>query len=106
MTASGFRAFFPPNSIHPGHTQQPSQMPPLIPNMRFLAQKLENPAAQAGFFASNFPQQMVNNPNETVEEDGNEVSTSSNLASPSQAFCSQSEQSHNLDHGNESGKQI
>ena len=122
MTASGFRAFFPPAPPAPtsnaSSISNATQLQHLIPNMRFLAQKLEgNP----NFFA-NFPppQQHPSGPHlaslpdrDSLEEDGNEVSTSSNVGSvgvSSQGFGMSGASNendgpnHSIDHGADSGK--
>ena len=73
MTATGFRAFFPPNgAAPPPPPSMPQNTPPhlhhLLPNMRFIAQKLENPN-----FLPNFPPEA---PANLHEEESDEVSTS------------------------------
>ena len=118
MTASGFRAFFPPNGRSPppplnpreagaahlqqAHLQQ-AHLQHLIPNMRFLAQKLENP----GLFP-NLPPGLPTPPsnlekNNTVDIEDNEVSAS-NIASND--FTSDSAANSSMDHCADSGKFI
>ena len=111
MTASGFRAFFPPNG-GPPPAPPGAHLQHILPSMRFLAQKLENPN-----FFSNFPphlglmqqQQQSSQQEQSLggggsgvgEEDGDEVTTS-NLGP--HHFPSESTQNNSLDHGNDSGK--
>ena len=118
MTASGFRAFFPPNGRSPppplhareagaahlqqAHLQQ-AHLQHLIPNMRFLAQKLENP----GLFP-NLPPGLPTPPsnlekNNTVDIEDNEVSAS-NIASND--FTSDSAANSSMDQCADSGKSL
>ena len=103
MTASGFRAFFPPNggpppSTAPTTAAAAAQLQHLIPNMRFLAQKLENPNLFPNFMpAMSTPLNNLDRTNPTDEE-GDEVSTSNNSYTPECAA------NNAIDHGTESGK--
>ena len=102
MTASGFRAFFPPNggpAPPPPPSRAAAHLQHLIPNMRFLAQKLENPN-----LFPNFPPGISSPPNidrNPIEEDGDEVSTS-NISTNN--FNPDSATNNTIDHGTESGK--
>lgn len=113
MTASGFRAFFP-NSTCPPPPPPPgaaSHLQHLIPNMRFLAHKLENPN-----FFPNFPSQHQSEGSPSTapqscqsdrdEDEGNEVSTSSSYvrsASTASNMTCENGQNNLVDHGADSG---
>ena len=105
MTASGFRAFFPPNlgpppSSAPTTAAAAAQLQHLIPNMRFLAQKLENPSLFPNFMPP-MPTPLNNlERTDPIEEDGDEVSTSNNGYNPESAT------NNSIDHGTESGKSL
>ena len=89
MTASGFRAFFPPNGATPAApTNPPSHLHHLLPNMRFLAQKLEGPN-----YLPNFPTNGA-----SVEDENEEVSTS-NLSGGANGLSG-----HSVEVANDSGK--
>ena len=90
MTASGFRAFFP-NGVTPAPaepTNSTSHLHHLLPNMRFLAQKLEAPN-----YLPNFPT------NGGVIEDENEEVSTSNLSAANGGLTG-----HSVEVTNDSGK--
>ena len=106
MTASGFRAFFPPNSN--AMPTVPSNLQHLIPNMRFLAQKLENPGGGAFPGFPGLPSQpqpppvlgTTGNPGRPMipDDDIEEVSTSNSFNTDGAGL------GHTPDHGPDSGK--
>eukprot|EP00093_Oithona_nana_P013259 13259.XXX_767375_771222_1 [CDS] Oithona nana genome sequencing. len=91
MTASGFRAFFP-NGVTPAPaepTNSTSHLHHLLPNMRFLAQKLEAPN-----YLPNFPT------NGGVIEDENEEVSTSNLSAANGGLTG-----HSVEVTNDSGEE-
>ena len=91
MTASGFRAFFPngvaPTPAEPSNST--AHLHHLLPNMRFLAQKLEAPN-----YLPNFP---TSGP---IEDENEEVSTS-NLSAANSGLTG-----HSVEVANDSGKDL